>query len=308
MDALIGIGMAFLPFILAVAGCGALAARRRFWLGFGLGLILLWAPPLVIAMVFLPRPQECAASPLACEWVGIGVLILTVGWLVSTLAYLALARVIRAWQCRYVAPEGKAHLLPDAGRQAAILGLGLVVSALVGAAQGLGVVFLADQGAFATWKSLGRPPDEISLGTLPDEQPVAIAYADLRRVYLRTNANRWVWTERDLCLERRRSGGNCWMLVSDSRYIPTPSPPPTCPEFTWVYPLAGKTLQRVRIMGCSGIWRAQVEYALLASGEVWVWYHETHSDPLNHLAALILGGLVGTWVGSFWLVGGMKQR
>jgi hypothetical protein len=308
MEALIRIGMAFLPLILAAAGCGALAARRRFWLGFGAGLITLWTPPLVIVMVFLPRPQECATSPLACEWVGIGIWFLMAWVLVSTLAYLALSRVIYTWQCRWVTPKGEAQLLPGAGRQAAILGLRVVILALVGAALGRGVVFLAEQGAFVTWKSLGRPLDETGLGVFAEERLVAIAHADLWRVYLRTNANHWVWTERDLCFERRRSAGNCWMLVSDSRSIPTPSPPPTCPEFTWVYPLPEKTLHRVRVVGCHGIWGAQAEYALLASGEVWVWYNETQSDPLNHLAALILGGLVGTWVGSFWLVGGMKQR
>jgi len=299
METLFRIGMAFLPLILAVGGCGALAARRRFGLGFGLGLIVLWIPPLVIATVYLPRPQECAASPLACEWVGIGAWIIMAWVLVSTLAYLALARVICVWQRCCVTPKGEARLLPGAGRQAAILGLGLVVSALLGAGLGAGMSALAAQGVFATWKSLGRPLDEASLGVFPEERLVAIVHADLWRVYLRTDRGRWVWTERDLCLERRRLGENCWMLVSAPEYVPTPSPTPTCPEFTWVYPLPAKSLQRVRSVGCDGIWRAQVEYALLTSGEVWVWYHEVRSDPLSRLVTVVFGGLIGLWAGSF---------
>lgn len=306
MGILIGVFTVLVPLILAVGACGVLAVRRRFGLGFGLGLVILWIPLLVIVTMYLPRPSECAASPLACEWVGVGLWIYTLMALSSTLAYLPVARVIRAWQRRFVDPAGQAGRLPGAGKSAASLGLELVVSALLGGALGLGVGFLAEQGAFVTWRSLGHPLSEISLWALPHEQPVAIAYADLWRVYLRTNHNRWVWTERELCLERRRIAGNCWMLVTDPEYVPTPSPAPTCPEFTWVYPLPAKSLQRVRSVGCAGRWRAQAEYALLANGEVWAWYHEAQADPLYRGVAVVLGGLMGLWASSFRLTARLR--
>ncbi len=260
-----------------------LTVRRRAGIGYFLGLV----PILAYGTWLIVPLSHCHSNmPLACEWVGVGILMIGGLTLAMLLVYSLLALgIARAQRGSASRPVVRA-LCQTLHTLIFLLGL-----ASAGGLAAWGIFALIQTGIPTHWHNLGALS---ALNLQPGERVVEITAYGLGAVQIETSLGNRFQTDLDFHTFPERLGQNFWNYGSDTFETP-PQRGPDCRSRFWVARPPGPVLQQVDAWSCADTYQMCTLYVLRADGSIWVWHHEVNDDPLLlplWLSPGVLGGLL----------------